>query len=170
MAEEDALKKAKEQQSAAGKSVGMSGRDLVRALLFFSFLSLLTPPLVPIQPRVVRRLGRRRRRRLGSGQIPQGKGRRGYCSGRGSNRRSIHFLKLVSYPSFLFALHLHFATFPLYSHIEHSVHLVVSIQTSPHRRSHNPPVPAPLQVSPGEVWVQKAPVYHHSASESLQST
>ena len=38
-AEEDAMKKAKDTQAAAGKSSGMSGRDLVR--IYFLFLRLL---------------------------------------------------------------------------------------------------------------------------------
>lgn len=40
-AEQEALKKSKEIQSSAGKSSGMSGRDLVRRCRLLAFVSLL---------------------------------------------------------------------------------------------------------------------------------
>ena len=55
LAEEEALKKAKDEKHAAGKSSGMSGRDLVRHFLCWSrllpFPSRVPPyfrPCVPI--------------------------------------------------------------------------------------------------------------------------
>jgi hypothetical protein len=51
-AEMEAAHKAKEVQNAAGKNVGMSGRDLVRAFTFSS-QTPLSPTLVSIQPRMV---------------------------------------------------------------------------------------------------------------------
>lgn len=42
LAEEEALKKAKDEKHAAGKSSGMSGRDLVRLAVIFSISAMLT--------------------------------------------------------------------------------------------------------------------------------
>jgi hypothetical protein len=53
-AELEATRKSKEAQHAAGKIVGMSGRDLVRPFIFrFSYILSLAAFTVPIQPRVV---------------------------------------------------------------------------------------------------------------------
>ena len=60
-AEEEALRKAKDTQHAAGKNVGMSGRDLVRFSHSWHCEHNFTIHLVPIQPRMVRRRGRGRR-------------------------------------------------------------------------------------------------------------
>jgi hypothetical protein len=46
-AEEDAVKKAKENAHAAGKNTGMSGRDLVRLALHPHSLSLSSPSPLP---------------------------------------------------------------------------------------------------------------------------
>lgn len=57
-AEDEAMKKAKETQAAAGKNSGMSGRDLVRSLIhltLYSSCTSLTTHIVYVQPRVVRR-------------------------------------------------------------------------------------------------------------------
>lgn len=82
LAEEEALKKAKDEKHAAGKSSGMSGRDLVRLAVIDSISAMLTSTcIVYIQPGVVR--GRRRTRgRVGPRQVPEGAGGRGSCSGR----------------------------------------------------------------------------------------
>ena len=126
-AEEEAVKKAKEATHAAGKNKGMSGRDLVRLVSsdpYPSALSLFPPvpaldrefnlialfefflPTVHVQPRVVRRFGRRGGRGLGFGTIPETKGRRGRCGGGGEDstasvagrRRAV--FSLSSCPSF----------------------------------------------------------------------
>ena len=53
-AEKEASRKAKEAQNAAGKNVGMSGRDLVSwSHLFCIHVTYLISPPVPIQSRVV---------------------------------------------------------------------------------------------------------------------
>lgn len=54
-AEQEAMKKAKEAQNAAGKNTGMSGRDLVSCLVVRGVRGLLIREIVPIQSRVVRR-------------------------------------------------------------------------------------------------------------------
>jgi len=72
-AEQEASRKSKEAQNAAGKNVGMSGRDLVSwKIIYPANVSYFLP--VPIQSRVVPRRGRRRFRRLGSYAIQAAKG------------------------------------------------------------------------------------------------
>jgi hypothetical protein len=51
-AAEEAMKKAKDTQAAAGKNSGMSGRDLVKSVVF-AFMHELILHAVPIQPGVV---------------------------------------------------------------------------------------------------------------------
>jgi hypothetical protein len=88
-AEEEAMSKAKEAQSAAGKSSGMSGRDLVRVLNHPNTMyvcrdaDLISRPSVPIQPRVVRRRGGGGRG-LGFGQVQKREGGGRFGCGRGS--------------------------------------------------------------------------------------
>jgi hypothetical protein len=88
-AEDEAMSKAKEAQSAAGKSSGMSGRDLVRISHLLSAMyvcrdaDLISRPSVPIQPRVVRRR-RGGGRGLGFGQVQEREGGRRFCCGGGS--------------------------------------------------------------------------------------
>jgi hypothetical protein len=85
LAEEEAVRKAKDQQAAAGKNSGMSGRDLV-GLVHHCYLRGLTLLSVYIQPRVVRRRGRGRRR-VGPCEIPSRAGRRRPRTGRRENTR-----------------------------------------------------------------------------------
>lgn len=88
-AEDEAMQKAKNTQNAAGKNVGMSGRDLVRSFLYstpsvlhlFDLLVLMWRAVL-IQPRMVRGRGRWQCfRRLGPGSIQEAGGHRGRCSG-----------------------------------------------------------------------------------------
>lgn len=97
-AEEDAVRKAKETTHAAGKNTGMSGRDLVRLVFYFS--DLFTPvsvstsivnlistwifPTVYVQPRMVPG-GRRGGRGLGFGQVSETEGRGGRGCRGGTN-------------------------------------------------------------------------------------
>lgn len=78
LAEEEAAKKVKDSQAAAGKSNGMSGRDLVSinfGMILAANLDCLT---VHVQPRMVR--GHRRRGGgLGSREVSKREGRRRSC-------------------------------------------------------------------------------------------
>lgn len=64
-AEDEALRKAKDAQHAAGKVNGMSGRDLVSCLSSFGPVYETQLCSVPIQPRMVRRFRRRGIGRMG---------------------------------------------------------------------------------------------------------
>jgi hypothetical protein len=74
-AEQEALRKAKETQNAAGKNVGMSGRDLVSWVPLPHHDGCLNFFSVPIQSRVVPGRGRRGVGRLGSCSIQTAEGR-----------------------------------------------------------------------------------------------
>ena len=89
VAEEEALKKAKDAQAAAGKNSGMSGRDLVSlsAVNFFQYRCLTSNFQVHIQSRVVRRLGGRRGG-LGSCKVSQRKRGGGLGPRRRKNTKS----------------------------------------------------------------------------------
>ena len=87
-AEEEAVKKAKQQQNVAGKNTGMSGRDLV-SRLHCSLVLFIYADAVPIQPRMVRgQRGWGCLRGLGFGKIQKAEGSRGSRHGRAENSRS----------------------------------------------------------------------------------
>lgn len=125
-AEDEALKKAKDTQAAAGKNSGMSGRDLVSTPRMCLPRKCLTTPLVHIQPGVVPRRGRGRRR-LGPCEVSRaargGRPRAGRTTHTGPrltgrrlvelNRRLIaciyaHMIRFgLSHPASSMSIHLH---------------------------------------------------------------